>query len=60
VLDATVDLLPEVGRTLDEILGSELFQAADLPRPEENQRHGSRQALPLFEGVDFEGETPEE
>lgn len=42
VLDATVDLLPQLAKTLGEILASELFVAKDFPQPTDAERHGPR------------------
>lgn len=48
ILDATVDLLPEASRLLEEILSGDLFRAAELPAPAESQRRALAQELPLF------------
>ena len=36
--DVTVALFPELARTLDEIVASDLFLAAELPQPREEER----------------------
>ena len=38
VLEATVALFPELARTLDEIVASDLFLGAELPKPSDDER----------------------
>lgn len=58
VLDGTVDLIPEVTKTLSQIIHSPLFQDADLPKPNKAEREGpltgSSKQLSLEEANDEE------
>lgn len=38
VLEATVSLFPEMEKTLDEIIASDLFDAKDFPQPAAEER----------------------
>jgi len=52
VLDATVDMLPEVGQTLGEVLAGPLCVAGDFPQPSDRERRGPKgpaSDLPLFD-----------
>ena len=59
VLDATVDLLPDMASLLDEVLAGDLFAAGDFPTPGDAERHGPGVAasLSLFvaAGLDEDG-----
>jgi len=60
VLDATVDLFPQLSSLFDEVLKSQLFVATDFPQPTEAERTNStttQGSLPLF---DVEEEIDEE
>ncbi len=67
VLDATVDMLPQVTQVLEGILSSELLLAHDLPQPTDAERRGAKgaesRATPLFDdvGIDMarDGESNE-
>lgn len=60
VLDATVDLLPEVTMIFDEVLASALFVAEDFPTPTDAERRGpvaeSSGELTLFDSDEDEPE----
>jgi hypothetical protein len=68
VLDATVDLLPQVTELFQRVLNSDLFTATDFPMPGDAERRGPRSGaaaadLPLFgvAGIDVDaGESEEE
>jgi len=52
VLDATVDLFPQLSSLFDEVLQSELFIASDFPQPTQTERSNSAMVqgtLPLFD-----------
>lgn len=60
VLDATVDLFPQLSSLFDEVLKSQLFVATDFPQPTQAERTNStttQGSLPLF---DVEEEIDEE
>ena len=40
VLDATIDLMPEVTAAFEGVLGSDLFSAQDFPMPTDGERKG--------------------
>ncbi len=59
VLDATIDLLPEVDALFNTILGGPLFGAADFPQPSPAERQGPRarsMQLSFLDAVDEGGE----
>ncbi|MBN1660252.1 MAG: N-6 DNA methylase [Anaerolineae bacterium] len=60
VLDATVDLLPQVAEALKSVLASDLFVAADFSEPTDAERQGPKGDLPLFTYADIEVEATEE
>ena len=48
-MDATVDLMPEVTATFEEVLESELFNAQEFPMPTDAERKGPQAGeLTLF------------
>ena len=52
VLDATIDLYPELSNLFDEIIQSQLFLASDFPQPTDIERSAAsavQEKLPLFE-----------
>ncbi|MFC2066774.1 type ISP restriction/modification enzyme [Chloroflexota bacterium] len=56
VLDATVDLIPEVTAAFEGVLGSDLFSAQDFPMPNDAERKGPQVGeLTLFAhgGIDI-------
>ena len=61
VLEATLDLLPEVTDLLNQVLASDLFVAADFPRPKDTERRGPSvlgfSDLPLLVGIEAEDEV---
>lgn len=45
VLEGTIDLLPQVTATFQQILGSDVFVASDFPEPADIEREGPKAAL---------------
>jgi hypothetical protein len=63
VLEATLDLMPEVTKTLKKIVKGEVFSAGDFPEPTDAERRGpSGGDTPLFDaaGIDVDTETDTE
>ncbi len=60
VLDNTIDLLPEVNKSFEQVLKSPLFGIEDFPKPSKEEQH-SKGTLSLFDyaGIDVE-QTEEE
>ena len=63
VLDHTVDMFPDLAKTLDLVLASELFRGCDFPKPTEAERKGPRgiaSETPLLDYAGLEVDENEE
>ncbi len=63
VLDQTIDLLPDLAKTLDLVLAGELFKSSDFPQPTETEREGPKGMAseePLFDFAGLEDDDNDE
>ena len=63
MLDHTIDLLPDLAKTLDLVLASELFKSSDFLQPTETERKGPKgiaSEAPLFDFAGLEVDDNDE